>query len=248
MEADQAGSVGDTLAKPSLLDAATEGEVFDDLHTKVVEATHLLVDGGAKEVECSDADGVTERPGVRHSPRPDGPEAHHMKIAEEHTLAKCLDEGGGEEDEVVGLGGDGVGECTAEGVGAEEDVGVGEEEVVGWGLACGEGHGVGFAEPAGGELGDMESAEFIGMLGGEGGDDVAGRVGAAIVDGDDLQVGVVLIEKGFKCCGDVGGFVASWHDDGQGWIALRRYVVLRKEQVRDTGQASGGGDDLPEPG
>ncbi len=50
---------------------------------------------------------------------------------------------------------------AAENGGLEEDVGVGEEEVVGGGLAGGKGHGVGFAEPAFGEFGDVDGAEFV---------------------------------------------------------------------------------------
>ncbi len=55
------------------------------------------------------------------------------------------------------------------------------------------------------------------MLGGDGVDDGAGLVGGAVVDGDDLEVGVVLSEKGVERGGDVGGFVAGGDDDGEGW-------------------------------
>ena len=44
----------------------------------------------------------------------------------------------------------------------------------------------------------------------------AGLVGAAVVDGDDLEVGVVLREERVEGGGDVGGFVAGGDDDGDG--------------------------------
>ena len=93
----------------------------------------------------------------------------------------------------------------------------------------------------------MEDAEFGGVLGGEGVHDGAGGVGGAVVDGEDLEVGVVLIEEGFEGGGDVGGFVAGGNDDGDGWVAGGSSVVLGVEEVGDAGEAAGGGDGLPEP-
>jgi hypothetical protein len=107
---------------------------------------------------------------------------------------------------------------------------------------------VGFAEPAGGEFDDVESAESIGVLGGDGIDDGARGVGGTVVDGDDLQIGVVLGQERVECSGDIGSFVASGNDDGDGGVADGRSVVLRKEEVGDARQPAGGGDGLPEPG
>ncbi|MEI9980282.1 MAG: hypothetical protein WDN23_15015 [Edaphobacter sp.] len=52
----------------------------------------------------------------------------------------------------------------------------------------------------------------------EGVDDGSGLVGGAVVDGEDLEVGVVLVEEGVEGGGDVGGFVAGRDDDGEGWV------------------------------
>ena len=252
MEGDHAGGGGDALTETGELDAVGEGEVFEDLHAEGVEAAELLVGGGAEEVEGSDADGVAEGFGVFGEPGTAGPEAEDSKIAEEHAFAGGFDDGGGEGDEVVGLGGDGLSEGAADGLGGEEDVGVGEEEpgglVEGDGVAGGEGHGVGFAEPAGGEFGDVEDAEFFRVEGGEGVEDGSGSVGGAVVDGEDVEVGVVLVDEGFEAGGDGGGFVAGGDDDGDGGAAGGGEVVLREEEVWDARQAAGGGDDLPEPG
>ena len=133
-----------------------------------------MVGGAAEEVEGADADGVALGFGIGDAPGTRGPEADDLEEAEDGGFVPALDDGGGDGDEVVGVGGYGVGESEADGVGVEEDVGVGEEEVVGGGVAGGEGHGVGFAEPAGGEFGDVEGAEFVGVLRGEGVDDGAG--------------------------------------------------------------------------
>jgi len=104
----------------------------------------------------------------------------------------------------------------------EEDVGVGEEEIVGAvegdGVAGGEGHCVGFAEPAGGEFGDVEDGEFVWVLRGEGVHDRTRGVGGAIVYGDEVEVGVLLIEERFEAGGDVSGFVARGDNDGDGWV------------------------------
>jgi hypothetical protein len=80
---------------------------------------------------------------------------------------------------------------------------------------------VGFAEPAGGKLGDVEGSEAGGVLSGEGVDDGSGLVGGAVVDGDDAEVVVVLLEERGEAGGDVVGFVAGGDDDcyrgGAGW-------------------------------
>ena len=124
-----------------------------------------------EEVEGADADGVAFCFRVGDAPGAGSPEAEDLEEAEDGGFVPAFDDGGGDGDEVVGVGGYCVGEGEADGGGVEEDVGVGEEEVVGGGLTGGEGHGVGFAEPAGGEFGDVEGAEFVRVLGGEGVDD-----------------------------------------------------------------------------
>ncbi len=185
--------------------------------------------------------------GVGDAPGAGRPEAEDLEETEDGGFVPAMDEGGGDGDEVVGVGGDGVGEGETDGGGVEEDVGVGEEEVVGVGLAGGEGHGVGFAEPACGEFRDVEGAESFRVLCCDAVDDFAGCVGAAVVDGDDLEVGVVLGEESVQRGGDVGGLVARGNDDGDGGRACGGDVVLRGEEVGDTWQADDGGDHLPEP-
>ena len=76
---------------------------------------------------------------------------------------------------------------------------------------------------------------------------VAGGVGGAVVDCEDLQVGIVLVEKRVEGGGDVGGLVAGGDDDGDGRTAGGGQVVLRVAEIGDAGQASGCGDGLPEP-
>jgi hypothetical protein len=85
---------------------------------------------------------------------------------------------------------------------------------------------VGLAQPAGRQFGDVESAEFVRVLAGDGVDEVAGLIGAAVVDGDDLEVGIVLREEGVEGGGDIGGLVAGGDDDGDRRAACGRDVVL----------------------
>jgi hypothetical protein len=149
---------------------------------------------------------------------------------------------------VVGVSGEGVGECETDGGGMEEDVGVGEEEVTRGGVAGGEGHGVGFAEPAGREFGDVDGTDSFRVLGGDGVDDGAGLVGAAVVDGDDVEVGVFLGEESVQRCGDAGGFVACRDDHRDRGRSCWGDVVLRIEEIGDAREADGGGNHFPEPG
>ena len=93
----------------------------------------------------------------------------------------------------------------------------------------------------------MEGAEFFRMLRCDGVDDLACVVGAAVVDGDDLEVGVVLRQEGVEGGGDVGGFVAGGDDDGDGRRALWGLIVLRVEEIGDAGQAEGSGEGFTEP-
>src|SRR6185437_3481767 len=105
MKADHAGGDGDTLAETGEFDAAREGEVFEDLHAEGVEAAKLLVGGGAKEVEGSDAYGVAFGTGVGGTPRPRGPEAHDLQVAEQHAFAGGFNDRCRKGDEVVRFGG-----------------------------------------------------------------------------------------------------------------------------------------------
>lgn len=216
VEADEASTEGDTLGETGSFDTAAKTDVFDDLHAKRFETADLLVGFAVEEVEGSDADGVIFCFGVGDAPGTGGPEAEYLEEAEDGGFVPAMNDGGGDGDEVVGVGGYGVGEGDADGGGVEENVGVGEEQVVGGGLAGGEGHGVGFSQPAGREFGDVEDAEFFRVLGGDGVDDCTGLVGAAVVDGDDVEVGVVLCEERVERGSNVGGFVAGGDDDGNG--------------------------------
>ena len=82
--------------------------------------------------------------------------------------------------------------------------------MVGDGEGGGSSHGVRFAEPARGERVDGDDLE-IGA--GEGLHDGPGGVGAAVIDGKDAQVGVVLGEEGLEAGGYVCFFVAGGDDD-----------------------------------
>ena len=48
MNADEVGTGGDALAEAGSLDAAADGEVFDDLHAERFVAADLLIGGGAE--------------------------------------------------------------------------------------------------------------------------------------------------------------------------------------------------------
>ena len=129
-------------ARPASLTRRARPRSSTIFHGKGREPADLLVRLAADEIEGADADGVAglrvgDLPGAR------GPEAKNLEEGEEGGLVPAADDGGGDEDEVVGAGGDGVSEREPEGGGVEEDVGVGEEEVIGGGLGGGDGHGVG---------------------------------------------------------------------------------------------------------
>jgi len=73
---------------------------------------------------------------------------------------------------------------------------------------------VGLAEPAGGEIGDVDDGKALGMVGGEIVEDGAGRVGRAVVDSEDVEVGVDLGEKGLDRFADGPLLIACGNDDG----------------------------------
>ncbi len=226
MDADHVGGEGDALTEAGELDAASEGEVFEDLHGDGVEAAESVEGRGADEVEGADADRVAGA-GVGDAPGTGGPEGEKGEEAEEHPFAAGAGDGCGEGDEVVGALGLGEGERSADRVGGEEDVGVGEEEPVRVaGVPDGGRHGVGLAEPAWGEVMDVEGGELGRVGGGERVEDLAGAVGGAVVDGDDVEVGVVLPEQRGEAGADRGLFVAGGDDDGERGIASGRAVVL----------------------
>ena len=75
VDADQTLAVGEALLEAVALDAAREGEVFDNFHAESGEATDLLVGLATDEVEGADADGIAGI-GVGDAPRagqPRGP-------------------------------------------------------------------------------------------------------------------------------------------------------------------------------
>ena len=195
MEADEAATDDDALGEAGTFDAACEAQVFNDLHSERFEASDFEIGGAAEKIKGADAERVSGGFGVGDAPGAGCPEAEDLKEAEDGGFIPALDEHGGKGDEMVGTGSDGAGEGEADGCGVEDDVGVGEEQIVGWGLAGGEGHGVGLAEPTDGEFSDVEGAESVGVLHGDGVDDCAGGVGGAVVDGDDLEVGIILGEE-----------------------------------------------------
>ena len=126
---------------------------------------------------------------------------------------------------------------AAQGVGAEEDVGVGEEEEVGAvirdSLPRGEGHGMGFAEPAWrqGVDGEGDQVRIFQAV-----HDPAGRVGGAVINGDHAQVGVILGEERLETGADVVRLVARGHDDRNGWVAGRLAVEGLVQQIGDLRQ------------
>lgn len=214
---DHAGSYSDLLTKAGEFDLAGDGEVFEDLHAEGLESAQLTVGGGAEEIKCADTDGVMDGFWIGGSPWSCDPEAHDTEVAEERAFAEGFDHRCGEGDKVVCASSYRISKRAAEDGGFEEDVGVGEEKIVGGSLVGRERESVGFAKPAFGKFGDMDGLKFVGMLGGDGVDDCSGAVGGAVVDGEDVQVGVVLRKKGVESVGDVGGFVARGDDDREGW-------------------------------
>ena len=92
---DEAGTCSKALTESGALDPTTECEIFYDLHADGFKASHLLVHRRSYEVECADSYSVSECFGVRDSPCSYSPEAHNLKVGEEHAFACRLDEGGG---------------------------------------------------------------------------------------------------------------------------------------------------------
>jgi hypothetical protein len=88
-----------------------------------------------------------------------------------------------------------------------------------------------FSEPADGKFGDVKDGEFIGMLKGEGIYDGAGGVGGTIVDGKDLEVGVMLVEKGLETRRYFFSFISCGNYDGEGWVSCGVQVILRLDEI-----------------
>jgi hypothetical protein len=199
MNANQTWGDGVALVKPGTLNVATKGEIFDNFHAERVKTPDLLVHRGANEVERANTYGVAEGFGIGDSPWTYGQEPQNVKISEKHTFACGFMEGGGENNHVVGPSGDRMSECEAQGVGTKENVGVSKEKIIGlvygYGVTSGVGHGIGFAEPTGGEFCDMKDAELARVLESQSVHDSAGCIGGAIIDGDDVEAGVLLVDE-----------------------------------------------------
>ena len=248
MKADKATTVDDALSEAGSLDAAAETDVFDDLHAERFEATDLLVGFAAKKVEGAYPNGVAFCIGVGDAPGPGDPDPEDLEEAQDGGLVPAFNDGGGNSDEVVGMGGYRMGKSEADCSGVEEHIGIGEKEVVGAGLPSGKGHGVGFAEPTGRQFGDVEGAESFRVFGSYCVNDRAGLVGAAVVDGDYLKVRVVLLEKRVEGGTDVCGLVACGYDHGNRWRTFWGDVVPGENQIGNARKAEGGSDNFPEPG
>ncbi len=198
----------------------------------------------ADKVEGADADGVAGI-GVSNAPGAGGPEAHDLEKGDDGGLVPAADDGGWGEDEVVGAGADGVGEGAAEGVRAEEDVGVGEEEEVRGGERGGLGHSVRFAEPA---FGEGVDPNFRQVRAGVVIHHETGAVRAAVVDGDDVEVGVILGQEGVEAGFDVCLLVACGDYDSKGGEAGGDEVVGGESEIGQGGEAARCGEDAGEPG
>jgi hypothetical protein len=94
----------------------------------------------------------------------------------------------------------------------------------------------------------VQGAEFGWIFGGECIHDCAGLVVGAVVDGEDLEVGIVLLQERLEAGGDVRGFVAGRDDDGERGAVEGAQVVLLQRNVGDAGKAASGGECLPCPG
>ena len=124
----------------------------------------------------------------------------------------------------------GVGHRTTERAGGHVDVGIGEQQPRTAGLARAEIQGMDLAQPALGELFDVDRDDPpIGC--GHAVDDVRGAIGGTIVDENDLQLGIVLVQDGAQSRFEGGGLIAGGDDDREPGPDLpRRRVGPRKQR------------------
>ena len=106
----------------------------------------------------------------------------------------------------------GVGHRTAERAGGHVNVGIGKQQPGTTRLACAQIQGMDLAQPALGELFDMDREDPpIGC--GHAVDDVRGAIGGTIVDENDFQLGVVLLQDRAQGRFERGGLIAGGNDD-----------------------------------
>ena len=127
---------------------------------------------------------------------------------------------------------------------------VGEEQPRRCGLACGQGHGVGFAHPAIGQFLNVDHADAFLLCAAFGGDavhDLACFVGRAVVDGEDFEEDALLRQQGAQCLFDGLLLVSGWDDDGDSWLRGWSCGAVLVQQVWKFGEVAQGDGGAPRP-
>lgn len=196
MEPEQTVGAGQAAAGPGLLEHHAQAHVVAHFHPQPVESGGVIEHFAADEIEGPDADeGVGFR--IGDGPRPHG---HHERAAKQRQNGVDRQRARPE----IGHGGHvvkgvihGVGDRAAERAGSHVDVGIGKQQPGTAGLRRAQGQGMHLAQPAFGELFDVNREDpRIGC--GHAIDDGRRAVGGTIVDEDDFQVGVVLLQDRCK--------------------------------------------------
>ncbi len=130
----------------------------------------------------------------------------------------------------------GVGDRAAERARGHVDVGIGEQQPRTAGLFRAQGQGMDLAQPAFGQLFDVNRNDpRIGC--GHAVDDGRGAVAGTIVDEDDFQLGIVLLQDRAQGRFERGGLIAGRNDDRELGPGLRRRRVGLRKQRHGTNDA-----------
>ena len=88
VDPDQVAAEDDLLAEALALDFESETEIFEDLQAEGFKAADGAIDGGADEVEATDADGIVFGSGVRGFPGTEGQEGEAAEDGGHQALAR----------------------------------------------------------------------------------------------------------------------------------------------------------------
>ena len=174
--------------------------------------------------------------GISHFPRTMTEHEQGLKEGNHHPLPRSLHDHAREKNNMVSPFVFRIQDCAQQGIRFKDYICVGEQQPLASGFRSCQPHGMGFSEPVGWKIVDMNNPEPSACARRDPLHDRPGCIAAAVIDRDYFEIGVIDSNQTRQRSFNLGGFITRRNNDAHTSIARgssRTSIPLGPGNVRD---------------